>query len=497
MARMPHTRKKNGQVVPLQTPQAFTNRALRLRIPNQMPTARPKNGSAAYKKEILKNLAKRNAKTTEDLPTLKQAQIAQARKANEGKFDENSRYVVKKREESTGMPPPSSRKRKADHDNDTEPEKRLEAPEAKRQRTQPPYQMGIETPGPNERTLGSLSDDVDADAYWEGANVYNAPPNSATLVNEGSKQLGPAQSTTQFQDHYENGLLLLFSTITDRQYALAVDDSFTSPAAVKRAREEGWQLDFINVDWYRPDTPRYVNPDDGSIVEGVAHVDSFNQIVLLGAFNNNQGTFHGNDAFNATPSLAHGDSAFNDDSQATFHGDGAYNPTPSLTQGDGAFNDNSQGTFQGSGLANATPLFGQDDGAFDDDNQGTFHGDSAYNVTPSFGQNNGQNNGAFDDDSQGIVQGNGAYNATQSYAQDDGTFDATSILPQGDLPPDFNTFYNQDDFGGNPNPLPQIPTNPLPALPKQPEGTQLSEGCETQPDVFEEIWQSLTSRYSA
>ena len=322
MARMPHTRKKNGQVMSLQTPQAFTNRALRLRIPNQMPTARPKNGSAAYKKEILKNLAKKNAKTTEDLPTLKQSQIAQARKANEGKFDENSRYVVKKKEGSTEMPPPSSRKRKANHDNDTEPEDRLNAPEAKRQRTQPPYQMGVETAGPNDLTLGSLSDDVDADAYWEGASIYNAPPNSATLVNEGSKQLGPARSTTQFQGYHENGLVLLFSTIKDRQLALLVDSSFTSPAAVKQAREEGWQLDHINVDWYRPDTPRYVNPD-GSIVEGVAHVDSFYQIAALGDFNNSQGPFHGNNAYNATPSLAQGDSAFNDDSQATFNGDGA------------------------------------------------------------------------------------------------------------------------------------------------------------------------------
>ena len=356
MARMPHTRKKNGQVLPLQTSQAFTNRALRLRIPNQMPTARPKNGSAAYKKEILKNLAEKNAKTTEDLPTLKQSQIAKARKANEGKFDDNSRYVVKKKEGSTGMPPPpSSRKRKANHDNDTEPEEPLATPVVKRQRIQTPYQMGVETPGPNNQTLGSLSDDVDADAYWEGANVYNAPPNSAALVNGQSQQVGSTQFTSQFPDHYENGLVLLFSTIMDRQHALAINDKFTSPAAVKRAREEeGWQLDFINVDWYRPDTPRYVNPDDGSIVEGVAHVDAYDQIVFLGGFNESQATLHGNDAYNATPSL---------------------------TQEYNASNDNSQGNFQGHGVYKATQSYAQHDGAVDDDNQGNVQGDAAYNAT--------------------------------------------------------------------------------------------------------------------
>ena len=464
MARMPHTREKNGQVLPLQTSQAFTNRALRLRIPNQMPTARPKNGSAAYKKEILKNLARRNAKTTEDLPTLKQHQIAKARRANEGKFDENSRYVVKKKEGSTEMPPPSSRKRKANHDDDTEPEELLEAPEVKKQRTNQ-SQTGIKTPSPNDLTLGSLSADVDADAYWEGANVYNAPPNSATVVNEQAQQLGPTTSTSESQDHYENGLVLLFSTIVDRQHALAVDRTFTSPAAVKRAREEGFQLDFINVDWYRSDVPRYVN-EDGSIVEGVVHIDAYDQIALPGGFNDSQGLFQGSRSYDAT------------------------SPFP---QDAGTFNDNGQGTFPDDGAYNATSSFAQDAGTFDDDSRGPFHGDGAYDATPSFAHDDG----AFDNDSPGILQANGAYDATQSYAQEYGAFDATSTFPQGDLPSDFNTFYNQNGFGGNPNPLPQIPTNPLPALPTQTEGTQQGEAYETQPDIFEEVWNSLTSHYSA
>ena len=459
-----------------------------------MPTARPKNGSAAYKKEILRNLAEKNAKTTEDLPTLKQSQIAKVRKANEGKFDENSRYVVKKKEGSTAMPPPpSSRKRKANHDNDTVPEEPLEAPVVKRQRIQTPYQMGLETPGPNDQTWGSLSDDVDADAYWEGANVYNAPPNSATVGNEQTKSLSPAQSTSHFQDHYENGLVLLFSTIIDRQHALAISPSFTSPAAVKRAREEeGWKTDFINVDWYKPDVPRYVNPNDGSIVEGVAHMDAYDQIVFLGGFHQSQATVHGNDAYDAPSSLAQGDGVFNDNSQGTFQDSGFYNATPSFAQDDGAFDDDNQGPFHGDDAYNATPPLAQGDSAFNNNSQATFHGDSAYNTTPSFTQDIGtsnedsqanfnsdgvykampwfaQDDNAFDGDSQAISDVNGAYDATQ-YAHDDGTFDATSTLPQGDLPSDFNPFFNQNDFGGNPNPLPQIPTNPLPALQTRSEG---------------------------
>ena len=381
-----------------------------------MPTAKPKNGSAAYKKEILKNLAKKNAQTTEDLPTLSQPQIAKARRANKGNFAGNSRYVVKKDDGSTGMPPPSSRKRKVNRDDTTEPEEYLEAPEAKRQRTQPPYQMGV------GKASGAIGDDVDADADtdWEGADLYNAPPNSAALVNDQSQLLGPAQATGQFQDHYENGLVLLFSTIVDREYALAVDKTFTTAAAVKRAQADGFQLEWINVEWYRPNVPRYVNPD-GSVVESVVHMDAFDQIVFP--------------------------EGFNDDSQGTFEGSGAYNVSPSFVQDDD--------TFQGSGTYNATSSFAQDDGAF-------------Y------------------DDSQNILQGNGAYDATSSFVQDDGTYDATSTFPQGDVPSDFNTFYNQHDFGGNPNPLPTLQT--------QPSGTQQSEGYETQPDIFEEIWQSLNSR---
>ena len=448
-----------------------------------MPTARPKNGSAAYKKEILKNLAKKNAKTTEDLPTLKQHQIAKARRENEGKFDENSRYVVKKKEGSTEMPPPSSRKRKANHDNDTEPEELLEAPEVKRQRTQTPSNMGVVRPSPNDLTLGSLSDGVDADGYWEGANIYNAPPNSATLVNEQGQQLGITPSTSEYQDHYENGLVLLFLTIMDRQNALAIDRTFTSPAAVKRAREQGCQLGFINMDWCRPDVPRYVN-EDGSIVEGVAHVDAFDQIVLPGVFNDGQGTFQGSGPYDATSSFAQDAGPFNNDNQGTFHDNGVYNATLSSAQDAGTLIHDDRGTFHGGVVYNATPSFAHDDGSFNDDSQGIFHGDGGNNATPSFTHGDG----AFDDDSQGLFQGNGAYNPTQSYAQEDGAFDATSTSPQGDLPSGFNTFYNQNGFGGNPN--------PLPALPTQPEGTQQSEAYETQPDIFEEIWKSLTSDYS-
>ena len=49
LARMPRTQMHKGKVLPLQTPQAFTNRTYRFRVPNQIPASKMKNESAAYK----------------------------------------------------------------------------------------------------------------------------------------------------------------------------------------------------------------------------------------------------------------------------------------------------------------------------------------------------------------------------------------------------------------------------------------------------------------
>ena len=134
---MPHTREIRGEIRELQTPQAFTNRAYRFRIPNQIPTANPKNGSAAFKEEILKNLAEKGASSTEDLSLLDNDQVANIRKANKGKFMGNSRYIV---EQVENLQPasPASNKRKARRDDESE----LEAPGAKKSRTQPPPTSG-------------------------------------------------------------------------------------------------------------------------------------------------------------------------------------------------------------------------------------------------------------------------------------------------------------------------------------------------------------------
>ena len=90
---MPHTRQHNGRVLPLQTPQAFPNRTYRLRVANRIPASKMKNGT--YKAEILKNLAKKSAITTEALSTLNPDQNDEVRKVNKGEFKRNSRYVVK------------------------------------------------------------------------------------------------------------------------------------------------------------------------------------------------------------------------------------------------------------------------------------------------------------------------------------------------------------------------------------------------------------------
>ena len=94
---MPHARVKKGVVLALQTPQAFTNRAHRFRVPNQIPAFNPKNGSETYRIGILKNLAERRMNTTEGLSALDPDQVDKVRNPNKGKFKDNSRYIVKRR----------------------------------------------------------------------------------------------------------------------------------------------------------------------------------------------------------------------------------------------------------------------------------------------------------------------------------------------------------------------------------------------------------------
>ena len=143
----------------LQTPQAFSNRAYRLRVANQIPATNPRNGSATYKEGILQNVAKERATTTEGLSVLNSSQVDRIRQNNKGKFRDNSRYVIDN--QNSPKTPPASRKRKSTGDDDNESES----------------EQGVERPC--TRKVQSLEVESlfadDADIYSDGTSDYERP----------------------------------------------------------------------------------------------------------------------------------------------------------------------------------------------------------------------------------------------------------------------------------------------------------------------------------
>ena len=277
LARMPHTRVKKGEVVPLQTPQAFTNRAYRFRIPNQIPASNPKNGSATYREGIMENLAKKSAKTTEGLSTLDPSQVDKVRKGNKGKFQENSRYVVKKEGEATETAPPS-KKRKVRCDDDTESEPEQEAPGAKRPCNRTPTNSGVEVSSVNDLTRGSIHHHTNEDVTLGSATFYDEPTDNAGPWDNQEQEGAPIDTMGPFEDQGRNYLVALFLSIEDRGLALVEDPTFTSPDAVIWARRNGnQQTGEIGVHWYRSNIPRYVAAD-GNTVEDVVHIDFWHQV---------------------------------------------------------------------------------------------------------------------------------------------------------------------------------------------------------------------------
>ena len=250
---MPHTRARKGEILPLQTPAAFTNRAHRFRVPNQIPASHPKNGSKAYKEEILKNLAKDSALTTEELTVLDHDQVAKVRKTNKGKFMRNSRYTVPGDENVTETPAPS-KKRKARCDDDTDSRLEHAVPEAKKQRTQAPGCGREETSNLDWKPLHNPPTTT-PNAYVDDTAFYNGLLGTA----------GPVINPTQ------EDLVPLFASIDDRDLALIEDATFTSAYAVMQARRNGHQRTRqIGVYYYGQSTPRYIELD-GSMVDDVVH----------------------------------------------------------------------------------------------------------------------------------------------------------------------------------------------------------------------------------
>ena len=271
LARMPHTRKDKGKVVPLQTPQAFTNRSYRFRIPNQIPASKMTNGSATYKLQIIKSLEEQNAKTTETLSTLNPKQVEEVRKINKGKFKQNSRYVTKKDTESLKTPAPSlKRKARRVDDDETESEIEQEKPKAKKPYLPKPYEMGgAEAAVGTEASPGYVYDDTNGNAYPNEGNNHNVPTGNPRRWHGQEPYPSSAHHTGLEVGQSREDLVPLFASIDDQVHALNMDETFTSPLAVILARRHGHPLtEFIYVNWYRQSTPRHVG-EDGMMVEDV------------------------------------------------------------------------------------------------------------------------------------------------------------------------------------------------------------------------------------
>lgn len=262
-ARLPHTRMHKGKVLPLQTPQAFTNRTYRLRRANQIPASKMKNGSATYKTDILKNLAEMGARTTEALPILNPNQIEEARKANKGKFKRNSRYVVKN--EGSGGSPPPPRKRKARYAEETDSELEQEKPKAKK-----PY-VGAASAVAGGLTPGQFYENTVENTGFNGGHYFNAPTDAPGPWHGQEQDVYATETTNLGAEESAEDLVPLFDTIGDQGLALLMDSTFTSPSAVIRARRHGHRnTDYVGVHYYTQRTPRYVD-ENGVIVGDVVH----------------------------------------------------------------------------------------------------------------------------------------------------------------------------------------------------------------------------------
>ena len=261
-----------GKVLPLQTPQAFTNSTYRLRVANQIPASKMKNGSAAYKQEILKNLAEKSVTTTEALSTLNPDQIEEVRKVNKGKFKRNSRYVVK--DEGSRRNPPPSKKRKARDAEDTESEPEQEEPKAKKPFVHMSQNMGAEPAIVADLTPGFVYDNTFGDSEFNGGGYYNAPTDASGLWYGQEQDASTMESTYLGAEQSAEDLVPLFATTEDQQVALLMDSTFTNPSEVIWARRNGNQNTTpIGVYYYLQSTPRHID-EDGMVVADVAH-DAF------------------------------------------------------------------------------------------------------------------------------------------------------------------------------------------------------------------------------
>ena len=244
LARMPHKIMKRGMILPLQTPQAFTTRAHRLRVPNQIPACTSKQGNATYRAGILKNIAKENASTTEGLPTLDSHQFKKVREKNEGKFFGNSRYIIN--DNGSSKTPPTMKKPKEQCENDTKSNAQQQIPM------------------PSAWAFQSLKE---SSRHDENAHVCSKRTDLFEKEGDSYEAVLYPESVTGCRG--QETLVPLFACIEDRGLALLENQNWSTPSAVISARREGnQQTREIGVYWYSSKIPRYVGWD-GRVEEDI------------------------------------------------------------------------------------------------------------------------------------------------------------------------------------------------------------------------------------
>ena len=253
---MPHEREYRGRIVPLQTPQAFTNRAHRFRVPNQIPAIRSKAGSESYRESILTNLAKGQAKTTEGLSVLDPDEVEKIKEKNKGMFAGNSRYVI-----SDDHPPQTqsaAKKRKLDRDDDDDSESETD------RQVKKTCVHGVE----------GLEKGLESSVNGRQSPEDNLSDETRHSINEWSdldEDIHSGFNIASPEDQHDEQLVPLFASVHDRRQAMLENPAWTSPSAVLRARRAGnGHTRRLGVFWYRASVARHSTPD-GNILYDVVH----------------------------------------------------------------------------------------------------------------------------------------------------------------------------------------------------------------------------------
>ena len=250
LARMPHEIMKEGKILPLQTQQAFTNRAYRLRVLNQISVCTIRQGSATYRAGILANLAKDNASTTEGLSKLDKNQIKIVKKENKGKFLGHSRYLIDDNDFPKTTPNIKKLERQCESDTESHSQQ----------------QVMIPCMGPTQRLKGISRYDDNAYRYSENVDTLHQRM-SGEEEWDGLEAENYPESTAGRSNH--ESLIPLFACIEDRAFAMVMNQSWTTPAAVIKARRDGNpQTQHIGVYWYSSSVPRHVGLD-GRVEEDI------------------------------------------------------------------------------------------------------------------------------------------------------------------------------------------------------------------------------------